>query len=187
MLNWKKFSSLPLFFHLNESLAEIDVSPIEKRKLERSQSYGKEKGMKICEVVSKSLQSHTQQDIFKHDRAGEDMLQQLKRKFRSCSTTSEKIQVLTVLPQSWNRKKVREEFRTTDYMVRKAKSLVAERGILTIPNPKVVPFPQGIVDHVTLFYKSEEISRMMPGKKDFFSVLKDGRKEHAQKHLILCN
>ena len=43
------------------------------------------------------------------------------------------------------------------------------------------------MDHVTLFYKSEEISRMMPGKKDFFSVLKDGRKEHAQKHLILCN
>ena len=43
------------------------------------------------------------------------------------------------------------------------------------------------MDQVTAFYKSEEISRTMPGKKDFLSVVKDGKKLHAQKHLILCN
>ena len=96
--------------------------------------------MKICEVVSKSLQSHTQQGIIEHDKDGEENAQQLKCKFQSCSTRCQT---------------VREEFGMTDYMVKKVKSLVIGKGILAIPNPKV---PQGRVDHVTLFYKSEEIS-----------------------------
>ena len=65
--------------------------------------------MKISEVVSKSLQSHTQQDMIEHNRDGEEMLQLLKHKFQSCSTRGQK---------------VREEFGMTDYMVRKVKNLV---------------------------------------------------------------
>ena len=61
-------------------------------------------------------------------------------------------------------------------MVRKAKKLVKEKGILAIPNPRVMPFPQETVDQVMAFYKSEEISQTMPGKKDFLSVVKDGKK-----------
>ena len=38
------------------------------------------------------------------------------------------------------------------------------------------------------FYKSEDISRVMPGKKDTVSVKdKDGVKKLEQKHLVLCN
>ena len=71
------------------------------------------------------------------------MIKQLKSKFQACTTRSKKVQVLTVLPQSWTRKKVREELGATDYMVRKAKKLVKEKGILAIPNPMVMPFPCG--------------------------------------------
>ena len=59
-------------------------------------------------------------------------------------------------------------------MVRKAKKFVK---IMAIPNPSVMPFPQETVDQVTAFYKNEEISQTMPGKKDFLSVVKD-RKKH---------
>ena len=65
--------------------------------------------------------------------------------------------------------------------------LVKEKGILAIPNLRVMPFPHETVDQVTAFYKSEEISRTMPGKKDFVSVVKEGKIQNVQKHLVLCN
>ena len=38
-----------------------------------------------------------------------------------------------------------------------------------------------------MFYESDDISRVMPGKKDFVSVKKDGERQHVQKRLILSN
>ena len=44
------------------------------------------------------------------------------------------------------------------------------------------------VQLVTIFYCHDDISRVMPGKKDFLSVRNDtGEKEHRQKQLVLCN
>lgn len=37
------------------------------------------------------------------------------------------------------------------------------------------------------FYRDDEISRPMPGKKDFLSVREGGEKVHLQKRLLLCN
>ena len=54
-------------------------------------------------------------------------------------------------------------------------------------NQRVTPFHQERVDLVTDFSKNEEISRIMPGKKDFLSVVRYRKKEHAQKYLICCN
>ena len=40
---------------------------------------------------------------------------------------------------------------------------------------------------VEAFYRSEEVSRMMPGKKDVGGVVTNGVKKPIKKQLILCN
>ena len=65
-----------------------------------------------------------------------EIIKQIKDKFNKSSDRSEKVQILTVLPKSWSIQKVQEEFEATNYMVRKAKELVRQKGILSTPNPK---------------------------------------------------
>ena len=37
------------------------------------------------------------------------------------------------------------------------------------------------------FHLSEDIFRMMPGKKDVLSVIINGERQHIQKQLVMCN
>ena len=73
------------------------------------------------------------------------------------------------------------------------------------PDPKPgKPLPKSTVELVKAFYLSDEVSRVMPGKKDYVSVTLDtgvmpgkkdyvsvtldtGVREHHQKRLVLCN
>ena len=77
-----------------------------------------------------------------------------------------------------------EEFGATDYMVRRAKALAKEKGILATPNPKLSgkTLIQRAVEQVKEWYRSDEVSRVMPWMKDFVSM-----KIQIQKRLILCN
>ena len=73
-------------------------------------------------------------------------------------------------------------------MARKSKKLVEEKGILSLPDPVRGPsLLQETVDIVSAFYESDDISRVMPGKKDFVSVKKEGKRQHIQKRLVLSN
>eukprot|EP00731_Ephydatia_muelleri_P034712 Em0073g9a len=119
----------------------------------------------------------------------EEMVQQLKEKFRSATTRSERIKILTVLPKSWSKRKIAKEFGVSRYLARRAKKLVAEKGILSSPNPKGGrALPVEIEEEVHTFFWSDSISRTMPGKKDFLSVKgADGKRVHRQKRLVLCN
>ena len=95
-----------------------------------------------------------------------EIIEQLKEKFKICSKNSEKLQILTILPKSWTWIKIMEEFKVSEYMVRKAKKLVSEKGILTTPNPKFGnTLPATTVNLVKQFYNSDEISRVMPERK----------------------
>ncbi len=83
----------------------------------------------------------------------------------------EMVQILTVLPKSWSVRRVCEEFGASDYMVRKAKELVKQKGILSTPDlNKGDPLSSEICELVQNFYENDEVSRMMPGKKDYVSV-----------------
>ena len=65
------------------------------------------------------------------------------------------MQILTVLPQSWSVKKIEKEFGVYNYMARKSKELVKEKGILSTPNPKPgSSLPQETTDLVIQFYES---------------------------------
>ena len=119
----------------------------------------------------------------------EEIVQQLKEKLQSTTSRSERLRVLTVLPKSWSIKKIANVFGVSRYLARKAKTLVTEKGVLSSPNPKGHRLlPVDTEEAVKDFYLSDNISRVMPGKKDFLSVVgADGKREHKQKRLVLCN
>ena len=74
------------------------------------------------------------------------------------------------------------------HKARTAKQLVEQKGILSSPNPKKGSMlSQDIIEGVKQFYLSEEVSRMMPGKKDKVTAKVNGQKVHLQKQLVLCN
>ena len=66
--------------------------------------------------------------------------------------------------------------------------MAEDKGILGEPNPdRGKSLSKEVENRVHSFYRSKEVSRMMPGKKDTVNVIKDGVKVKEQKHLILCN
>ena len=83
------------------------------------------------------------------------------------------MQILTILPQSWSVRRIQSEFGTSNYMARKAKNLVREKGVLATPNPKLGhPLAPKTTDLVRGFYESDNISGVMPWKKYVVSVKK---------------
>lgn len=73
-------------------------------------------------------------------------------------------------------------------MITVAKKTAEEKIILFNPNPKNHPsLNEEVVTVVTSFYELDENSRMLPGKKDFVSVKKNGERVHVQKRLLLVN
>ena len=64
-------------------------------------------------------------------------------------------------------------------MVRNTCTLVQEKGVLVLPEPKRdKAMPLETLDVVKLFYQDDEHSRHLPGKKDFVSISKN---VHRQK------
>ena len=64
-----------------------------------------------------------------------EIIAQLKEK--PCTAKrSEKVQIFTVLSQSWSIHNIQTDFGASNFIVRKAQALVAASGILTTPNPK---------------------------------------------------
>ena len=52
------------------------------------------------------------------DQDFDEMISQMKEKFKITQSRSEKIQILTVLPKSWEVRKITREFNTSRHMVR---------------------------------------------------------------------
>ena len=108
------------------------------------------------------------------DNDESEMITQLKEKFYSTTERSLKVQILTVLPMSWNIKTIQNEFKTSNYMSCQAKSLINSGGILSTPNPKE---GHGLCEDIKVlvqqFYEYDEMSKMMPGKKDVVSIIVD--------------
>ena len=119
----------------------------------------------------------------------EEMITQLKTKFETCTNISEKLCVLTAAPASWSARKLADVFGASFRLALRAKKLQKQRGSISDPNPKQGnPLSSETTEKVRQFYMRDDISREMPGKKDFLSVVNDdGKREHLQKRLMLCN
>ncbi|KYM93379.1 hypothetical protein ALC62_16021 [Cyphomyrmex costatus] len=74
-------------------------------------------------------------------------------------------------------------------MARKAKELQQDCGFGSSPNPRPSrTLSDSVTSDVIAFYNSDEISRIMPGRKDYVTIRNtNGEKDHIQKRLILCN
>ena len=170
---------------MNRCLLEVGETPLpavvkDSKKVEQKVS-------RLAKVMKELvLENSTDCNPQRNDES--EIILQLKEKFQATTKRSEQLQILTVLPQSWTRKRIQDEFGVSDYMARKSKQLVREKGILSSPDPKPGnSLPSETVKLVIDFYESDEISRMMPGMKNFVSVRQEGKRVHVQKRLVLSN
>ena len=62
------------------------------------------------------------------------LIRQVKEKLDKCHTTEERIQLLTLMPEHWSRERAVSFFNVTEYMVRTARNVKKEKGILGIPD-----------------------------------------------------
>ena len=113
-------------------------------------------------------------------------IKQLKEKFHTTTKRSEKVQVLTVLRKFAGQKDSARVLCIQLYGPKSKRSCQGEGNPSnSYPKPGH-PLSSEVVDIVSGFYCSDDVSRMMPGKKDFVSV-KQGERVHIQKRLVLSN
>lgn len=173
--------------NINSSLATLSETPLKRYRLSQSSHYKKKKFKKVSVAVKRKIELvsgapfSSESDL--DDKTESEILQQLKEKFNETENRSEKLTILTILPQSWSRKMMMNSFKCSDYMARQAKTLVREKGVLSSPNPRLgKPLAGETVTIATDFYHSPDISREMPGMKDYVSVKgADGCREKKTK------
>ena len=91
--------------------------------------------VKKIQMQEASTSSLTKED-FDKAKDYDKLLFDLKQKLVHSFSYQEKLQILTLAPNSRPRRKVVEFFSVSEYLVRAARSLKEEKGILVIPEPK---------------------------------------------------
>jgi hypothetical protein len=105
----------------------------------------------------------------------------LKEKFTNAGFR-EKAQILTVLPLQWSKRFISGEFSASEKIIRTARALQTEKGILALPEKKTVKRVQDtVVENVLKFYFDDENSGCLPGMYDFVKV----NSQLKQKRLLL--
>ncbi|KAK3919273.1 ARL14 effector protein [Frankliniella fusca] len=180
---------------LNASLAAIDESPIQKRKL-TTQTYVPTKIQKLGDKVETLFKTvgaassvMTPEKLFQTQT-----IDALLQKFEVSESRAEKIMVLSIALVSMQQTEVLEIFGplgATSYMIKKTADLMKldNQGILPVSLPKKGRrLPEETIKAIQSFYEDDEhASRLMPGKKDYVSVLENGVRIQKQKRLVLCN
>ena len=93
-----------------------------------------------------------------------------------------RLQILTIVPDSWSLKKTAGEFNTTVHSVRKSKELKAANGILgEVFNKKGRILPDTVTRAVIKFYNREDNSRMMAGMTNTVLMKVNAEKQQVQK------
>ena len=108
----------------------------------------------------------------------------IKEKLVTTSNT-EKLQILTLVPDSWSRKYCCEYSRVSEYLIRSAREQKQRKGILAQTSQKnSKAMAQETIDLVYAFYEDDENSRQLTRKIDYARIQKG---VHKQKRLVLCN
>ena len=172
---------------VNNTLCVLGQSPLKKRR-SVSQSYVANKQIQIEAALKEQLATagfSSKAEEEECNDSAEAIVACLKDKFHQSEICSEKVMILTIFGTSWTIRKIMSEFGCSQRMACKAVQLAKQSGILMSPNPKRGrPLPADTKALVAAFYRDDEISRPLPGKKDFVSV---GKNLHVQKRLLLCN
>ena len=168
---------------LDTSLTAIGISPLKLPKLHQHErhSYIKRKTKQIKEKSQQMLcdyaglpssSMNVPPDISKETVSEVDMeylVNALKDKLTVTKSKKEKISLLTLVPNSWTLPKTIEQFGhlgVTEYLVRRSRQLKKDHGML----PNVTPslgraLSEATKEKVIAFYKDDEVSTILPGKK----------------------
>ena len=186
---------------LDTSFIAIGASPLKFQKIGKRDhiSYGKRKikdvqTKMIAKVANvggidpKSLNvPPSSSKVCLHCQDYKNLIEELREKLH-ISQRPQQIQILTLVPEKWSIKKVMEEFGVTEYMVRQARSLKAEKGILAVPNKyQGKKLSEEVAVKIKNFYEDDEFSRICPGMYDYVSVRIEGTKVKMPKRLLLSN
>ena len=173
-----------------KNMISIDCSPLKKVQKDREVGYGKRKFKEAKDQLASSFSDVIPGlDNLTICNNFDVLMRQVKEKLDKCHTREERIQLLTLIPEHWSRERAVSFFNVTEYMVRTARNVTKEKGILGMPDSI---HRHGLSDEllarVKSFYEEDQISHMCAGKKDFVTIKNsDGTKERHQKRLILCN
>ena len=121
-----------------------------------------------CDIDKNKLLYHDSPECSKGSKALLDHLTELLKDKLKMSSTQEKLKILTLAPESLSISKTCNEFDVSKYLVKKARKMKNSKGILAEPKKK-----EGnvLIDETKLkvleILKSDEFSRMCPGKKDY--------------------
>ena len=136
---------------LDESLSSLGVSPVKLHSIAHHQRYpaAKQKILKAVVNIEKDiadaygvesfnlLETSTEipTESVKKISDIDRLTLEIKEKL-SISDYKSKIQLLTLTPESWSRKYAAEYFNVSEYLIRTARKLKEQNGILSIPSSK---------------------------------------------------
>lgn len=115
-------------------------------------------------------------------------INELKAAILNENSRSAKIALLTTIPLEWSISRMRKELNISKRLASKPKKLHVNCGYGARPQRKVGRKTDAdIVETVEKFYLSEEHCSIMPGRKDYISVVRYGKRSQRQKRLLLHN
>ncbi|XP_058820641.1 uncharacterized protein LOC131682872 [Topomyia yanbarensis] len=118
-----------------------------------------------------------------------EILTQLKEKYKETRDSNERYRILTTLPKSRTTYRIMQMFNVSQYMANKAKALQKEKGIMVVSEKSLSSAAIGkeTVTCVTNFYNSDDVSRVCAGKRDYLISNNEEGKIYVQRRLVLCN
>ena len=140
---------------LNKSLQSIGLSPIKthsmpkyrrisyaNEKLDRTVGYFKQSFAAAVAVEENSLvlgnEEFSAESVQEFKRKTSDLdklTEQIREKLTTGITTyEEKVQILTLTPESWTIQKIASYFGVSEYQVRQTRELKKSRGVLVMPD-----------------------------------------------------
>ena len=118
-----------------KNMISIDCSPLKKVQKDREVGYGKRKFKEAKDQLASSFSDVIPGlDYLTICNDCNVLMRQVKEKLDKCHTREERIQLLTLIPEHWSRERAVSFFNVTEYMVRTARNVKKEKGILGIPD-----------------------------------------------------
>lgn len=166
----------------NEGIAGIKVTPIKWSKMDYVY-YPEKKYREINEAVRRNLFKLGPDDVENTDY--DEVIINMKERFSNAATTrKEKLLILSMLPSSWSIQDAIDEFKTNRNTVKEAKQL--KNNCLSTKNTRSsTALTDETKEIVVQYFEDDEVSRAMPGQKDYVSVKKDGKRQAIQKRLMM--
>jgi len=138
-------------------------------------------------IAVEGIPMETEEEEENNDPSPDDMsrlLEAIKQKLKVPGISiNSKVQLLTLVPESWSLRKAHDFFGESIHLLKKARDLRKERGIIATPAKyRTQRIEETTLTAIQNIYEDDEYSRTMPGKKDYVTV---NGTQH-QKRLILC-